>query len=163
MLQAAAVQRWEADFAALAAGASPNASAAGVLAGAPLLSRLASGSGSLGSTAANAAALGGALAAAYGDKWGAQLSLLSASQADTYTRFPQPDNIVVGGFNRLPLSWAQFLGSRLRLNSPVTAVRHNESWAEVTLADGSKLAAQYVVLAVPLGVLRRRALGKRKT
>lgn len=41
----------------------------------------------------------------------------------------------------------------IRLNTPVTAIAHGESSAEVTLADGEKLRADGVVVTVPVGAL----------
>lgn len=41
----------------------------------------------------------------------------------------------------------------IRLNTPVTAVRHDTRGAEVTLADGEKIAADAVIVTVPVGAL----------
>ncbi|KAL4424379.1 hypothetical protein ABPG75_001680 [Micractinium tetrahymenae] len=148
-----AVQRWMADVDALAGGAGANASLAAVLDMPALLARLA------GSTD-GPALLAGALAAEDGATYGAELSQLSALYYDNQTTFPGPDNIVIGGFARLPGAYAApLLGSaRLRLGTPVASIRHGDSGAVVTTAGGAQLAAQYVICTLPLGVLRSEAV-----
>lgn len=147
------VQHWMADADALAGGATANDSLAAVLGMPALLARLAG-------SPEGPALLAGALAAEDGARYGAELSRLSALYYDNQTTFPGPDNIVIGGFARLPGAYAApLLGpARLRLGTPVVSVRHGDSGAVVTTAGGARLAAQYVVCTLPLGVLRGGAV-----
>lgn len=147
------VQRWMADAEALAGGAGANDSLAAVLGMPALLARLAG-------SPDGPALLAGALTAEDGAQYGAELSQLSALYYDNQTTFPGPDNIVIGGFARLPGAYATPLltSARLRLGTPVVAIRHGDSGAVVTTAGGAQLAAQYVVCTLPLGVLRGGAV-----
>jgi monoamine oxidase len=64
---------------------------------------------------------------------------------------------VVGGNQRISLALADQLGDAVRLASPVSAVAVRGERAEVTLADGTTLPADRVVVAVPLALLDRIA------
>ncbi len=66
------------------------------------------------------------------------------------------DAMVVGGYVRIPE--ALLAGVDVRLGSPVTAVTADRSGVDVSLADGSVEPADAVVVAVPLEVLRTRAI-----
>lgn len=66
---------------------------------------------------------------------------------------PQTSNIV-GGNARLPESMAARLGGGVRVRSAVTAVRESGDLMVVELADGERITAGHVVVAVPFSVLR---------
>ena len=146
--QQTSLQRWQADFEALASGAAANQSLADILQLPQMLQRLGS------SSSGGLPLLQAALAGQYGGQYGAALDQLSALYHDNHTSFGGADNIVLGGFARLPQSFAPGLGSSLRLRSPVVQIRHGDSSATVRTASGQELTAQYVICTVPLGVLR---------
>jgi monoamine oxidase len=67
------------------------------------------------------------------------------------------DALVKGGYDVVPAQLAQGLGVRLR--SPVRAVRSDGYGAfTLTLRSGATIAADAVVVAVPLSILQRRAI-----
>lgn len=144
------LQRWEADVAALAGTVPPNASLADVAA----LPQLASRTGSEGLPLLQAA-----LEARLGAEHGGGLAQLSAHYHDNHTAPAGVDNHVVGGYSRVPAWLAGRLASaRLRLSTPVAAVRHGDTHATVLLASGQALTAQYVISTVPVGVLQAGGL-----
>lgn len=145
--QQTSLQRWQADFEALASGAAANQSLADILQLPQMLQRLGSSAGGL-------PLLEAALAGQYGGQYGAALHQLSALYYDNHTSFGGADNIVLDGFARLPKSFAPGLGAALRLRTPVVQIRHGDSFAAVRTASGQELTAQYVICTVPLGVLR---------
>jgi monoamine oxidase len=61
---------------------------------------------------------------------------------------------IAGGTAALPMAMAEFLGDRVRLNRPVTAVASDGSGVEVHCLDGSRYRAEHVVCAAPLAVIR---------
>lgn len=145
-----ALQRWEADVAALAGTVPPNASLAEVMA----LPQLAARTGSGGLTLLQAA-----LEARLGAQHGGGLAQLSAHYHDNHTAPAGVDNQVLGGFARVP-DWlaGRLASARLRLSTPVAAVRHGDTNATVLLASGQALTAQYVISTVPVGVLQAGGL-----
>lgn len=60
---------------------------------------------------------------------------------------------VVGGNQRICRAMAEALGDRVRLATPAVAVSVTGSGAAVTTADGEEVAADRVVVAVPLAML----------
>ena len=63
------------------------------------------------------------------------------------------DAFVAGGYDRIPRS---LLGDvDVRLSSPVTSVSARDTSVTVTLADGSTLSADAVIVAVPVSLLQR--------
>lgn len=145
-----ALRRWEADLAALVGTLPPNAS----LADATALPQLAARAGADGLPLLQAA-----LEARLGAQHGGALAHLSAHYHDNQTSPGGADNHVLGGYSRVP-AWlaARLPPSRLRLSTPVTAVRHGDTNATVLLASGQALTAQYVISTVPVGVLQAGGL-----
>ncbi|WP_067186367.1 flavin monoamine oxidase family protein [Microtetraspora niveoalba] len=84
------------------------------------------------------------------------LAMLRAAQRAS-RHAPQTSN-VVGGNSRLPESMAARLREPVRPNSPVAAIRERGDLVEAELADGERIAAGHVVLAVPFTSLRRLAI-----
>jgi monoamine oxidase len=66
-------------------------------------------------------------------------------------------NIIKTGSEMLPKAMAKKLKTEIRLNSPVTAIRHVDGGkkVEVTTQNQKTYKADYVVLALPLYALRR--------
>ncbi|PRW59514.1 Rab family GTPase [Chlorella sorokiniana] len=156
-------QRWTSDVAALASNATEGQPLAHVLR-APLLAQRIGGCSRpcppSAATNASLALLEASLAAQLGAQHGATLRQLSAAHYDNASSPLGGDNIILGGFARIPEYMAanatSRLGSRLtlRLGTPVVAIRHGDSNATVTTAAGQQLQAQYVLCTVPLGVLK---------
>ena len=103
-------------------------------------------------------------AVALADRSGTFETLDSASAlaglraAQRMTRFaPQTFNIV-GGNMRLPESMAARLRNPVRLDSPVAAVHGDGDTVTVELADGERITAAHVVMAVPFTALRAIAI-----
>lgn len=155
------LQRWATDFAALAAAPEPGQTLQAVFEQPELAQRVGSGrtrAQPSAATNASLALLAAALGAAHGVQHGASLAQLSALYHDNHTTFAGPDNIVLGGFARLPQHLAAALGARLQLSTPVIAIRHGDSFAAVETAGGRTHRAQYVICTAPLGVLKAGAL-----
>jgi monoamine oxidase len=91
---------------------------------------------------------------------GERISLLSALRMDavagalgTYDLEAWENQTVAEGSASVPLRMAAELGDRLRLSAPVRRIAV-DGRAEVVLADGTRLTADAVVCAVPVGPLR---------
>lgn len=61
---------------------------------------------------------------------------------------------VIEGYDRLAAWLARDLGDALHLETPVREIAWERGRAELTLEDGSRIAARAVVVTVPLGVLQ---------
>lgn len=61
---------------------------------------------------------------------------------------------VVGGTSRLTDAMAASLGQRVRLGQPVQAIEQDKSGCTLRCADGSKVQADFAIVAVPFSVLR---------
>jgi monoamine oxidase len=61
---------------------------------------------------------------------------------------------VAGGTSRLTEAMARHLGERVRLNQAVTAIRMEQSSAEVVTSDGTRYRSDFIVSAVPFVSLR---------
>lgn len=86
---------------------------------------------------------------------GADIARLSSRYFDDDEEFGGADVMVMNGFDRIATYLAQELD--VRLKAPVSAVDYSGSKVIVT-ADGQTLEGDYVVVAVPLGVLQRNAI-----
>ena len=72
--------------------------------------------------------------------------------------FPPKVFRLVGGNQTLPDTFAQRLGSRIRLRCPITAIEHGETGVRVSCSDGDKptrLEAEYLVCAMSARMLHR--------
>lgn len=65
----------------------------------------------------------------------------------------------VGGNQALSIEIARRLGSRVRLEHPITGIDQSASGVQVRLADGSTFDADAAVVSVPLPLLRNLELG----
>lgn len=151
------LQRWQDDFGALASSAAQGDSLQSVLE-LPALAQQVSGGSTRwppsAATNASLALLGAAMGAAMGAQHGAALRQLSAVHHDNWPAPAGADNLVLGGYSRVPQYLAAWLGLDLRLRTPVATIRHSDSGATVVAAGGQMYRSQYVVCTVPLGVLR---------
>lgn len=73
---------------------------------------------------------------------------------DVFERFALASSHVVGGTSRLIEAIAATLGDSLRLGARVRAIRMDREGAELRCANGLRVRAKYVVVAVPFSVLR---------
>jgi len=73
---------------------------------------------------------------------------------DVFERFALASSHVVGGTSRLVEAIGASLGDSLRLGARVRAIRMDRNGAEVRCANGLRVRAKYVVVAVPFSVLR---------
>jgi monoamine oxidase len=73
---------------------------------------------------------------------------------DVFERFALASSHVVGGTSRLVEAIGASLGDSLRLGARVRAIRMGRDGAELRCANGLRVRAQYVVVAVPFSVLR---------
>lgn len=64
----------------------------------------------------------------------------------------------VGGNQAVPRELARRLDTKIRLESPVSGVSQSSTGVEFVLADGSRVAGDAAVLAVPLPILREMEL-----
>ena len=60
-----------------------------------------------------------------------------------------------GGSEKLPLAFSKNLAEKIHLNSPVTFIEQNENGATVHITNGEQFAADYVLVTVPLPVLKK--------
>jgi len=75
---------------------------------------------------------------------------LSTTVLDHVAAFePRPSHRIAGGNQGLALAMAERLGERVRLNTPVRAVEH-----DTVRTDDDDLAADHVIVALPLPVMR---------
>jgi monoamine oxidase len=70
---------------------------------------------------------------------------------------------IAGGSDKLPEAIAQGLGHPVRCSTPVTAIDMTASSCEITCADGSRIACDFAISAVPLSALSRIAISPRPT
>ncbi|HUD28212.1 MAG TPA: NAD(P)/FAD-dependent oxidoreductase [Novosphingobium sp.] len=70
---------------------------------------------------------------------------------------------IAGGSDRLPEAIAQGLGVPVRCGTAVAAIDMDGGGCTVTCANGSRIACDYVISAVPLGALSRIAISPRPT
>jgi monoamine oxidase len=80
-----------------------------------------------------------------------------AERGKTATYAPSTDGssaYIAGGTAALPAAMTEFLGDRVRLNRPVTAVIQQGGGAEVHCRDGSRYRGEHVVCAAPLAVVK---------
>jgi monoamine oxidase len=68
---------------------------------------------------------------------------------------------IAGGSDTLPAAIAQGLGAPVRCGVPVVAIDMDAGGCTVTSADGSRIACDYVISAVPLTALSRIAISPR--
>lgn len=86
---------------------------------------------------------------------GGWLEALSARNYFNGSKFPGKDVILPGGYKQIPLLLSK--GLDIRLNSPVTNVTSTSTGVTVT-AGGAIFNASYVVVTLPLGVLRANSV-----
>lgn len=86
---------------------------------------------------------------------GGDISKLSSKFFDDDEAFNGADVIITNGFDKV----TDFLGQGLdiRLNTRVTAINYSNTKVNIT-ANGGKIEADYVVVSVPLGVLKNNAI-----
>lgn len=92
------------------------------------------------------------LAADYEQDYGGSIAALSARSIAADASFGGPDAIFPQGYDAL-CSWLA-RGLDIRRNAPVRALDRSGKGVRVTLADGSIVVADKVILTVPLGVLK---------
>jgi hypothetical protein len=73
---------------------------------------------------------------------------------DVFERFALASSHVVGGTSRLVEAIGASLGDSLRLGARVRSIRMDGAGAELRCANGLRVRAKYVVVAVPFSVLR---------
>jgi monoamine oxidase len=73
---------------------------------------------------------------------------------DVFERFALASSHVVGGTSRLVEAIGASLGDSLRLGARVRSIRMGDDGAELRCANGLRVRAKYVVVAVPFSVLR---------
>jgi monoamine oxidase len=93
-------------------------------------------------------AINGSVEAEYGGAW----DEVSARYFDETDEFDGPDKFFPGGFDQIAQHLAK--GLQIRTGAVVTAVTQGPKGVQVTLANGETLAADHVVVTVPLGVLK---------
>lgn len=99
-----------------------------------------------------------------GDRAGSFDSFASTSalellrSAQRMMKFERQTSTVLGGNARLPEAMAERLDRPVRLSTPVIGVDTTDEGVTVTLADGERLDAEHVILAVPLPALRSIAV-----
>ncbi|MEO6019338.1 MAG: NAD(P)/FAD-dependent oxidoreductase [Knoellia sp.] len=81
------------------------------------------------------------------------LAVLRAMQR--MSRFAEGTSNIAGGNQRLPEAMAAELDEPVLLGAPVTAVMPSSDGIVVSLADGSQLDSEAVILALPFPALRR--------
>lgn len=77
---------------------------------------------------------------------------------DIYERFALASSHVVGGSSRFTDALAAALGDRVRLGHRVLSIDMDDSGCDIRCANGRRLRARRVVLAVPFTVLRQIAI-----
>ncbi|CAL8467292.1 g6829 [Coccomyxa elongata] len=74
----------------------------------------------------------------------------------TDEHFYGPEVVFKNGYQQISDYLAR--GLDIRLGATVTEVAHDEDGVTVTTADGSNFTASYVIVTVPLGVLKKKAI-----
>lgn len=86
---------------------------------------------------------------------GADISKLSSKYFDDDEKFNGPDVIVANGYDKITQFLAQ--GLNIKLNTRVTSVNHSENKI-ILSANGNYFEADYVLVTVPLGVLKKNVI-----
>jgi monoamine oxidase len=86
---------------------------------------------------------------------GGDISKLSSKFFDDDEEFSGEDIIITNGFDKVTDFMAQ--GLDIRLNTRVTDINYSNTKINIT-ANGSNIEADYVVVSVPLGVLKNNAI-----
>ena len=77
---------------------------------------------------------------------------------DVYERFALASSHVVGGTSRLTDAMAAALGDRVRLQHRVLSIDMDDAGCELRCANGARVLARRVIVAVPFSVLREIAI-----
>lgn len=87
---------------------------------------------------------------------GGDLSKISAQQWDEDGELQGGDRLVLGGYEVAP----EFLAKKLNilLNTPVQKIEDNGSYIKVTTIEEVEYIADYVIVSVPLGVLKKNSI-----
>jgi len=85
-------------------------------------------------------------------EYAADTSALSLWWFDSQGEFPGSDKLFPGGYSQIPNILAE--GLDIRLSSPVASISYDPTGATVTTTGGTSFSADYVVVSVPLGVLK---------
>ena len=86
---------------------------------------------------------------------GGDISKLSSKFFDDDEEFNGEDLIITNGFDKVTDFLAQ--GLDIRLNTRVTAINYSNAKVSIT-ANGSNIEADYVIVSVPLGVLKNNTI-----
>ncbi|TAF47234.1 MAG: FAD-dependent oxidoreductase [Sphingobacteriales bacterium] len=86
---------------------------------------------------------------------GGDISKLSSKFFDDDEAFNGEDVIITNGYDKVTDFMAQ--GLDIRLNTRVTGINYSNTRVNIT-ANGSNIEADYVVVSVPLGVLKNNAI-----
>lgn len=86
---------------------------------------------------------------------GGDISKLSSKFFDDDEEFNGEDLIITNGFDKVTDFLAQ--GLDIRLNTRVTSINYSKTKSTIT-ASGNKIEADYVLVTVPLGVLKNNAI-----
>ena len=86
---------------------------------------------------------------------GGWLEALSARHYFNGEKYPGKDVMLPGGYKVIPELLAK--GLDIRLNSPVTSVKHNDTGVVVNVG-GASFAADYAIVTIPLGVLKANSV-----
>lgn len=86
---------------------------------------------------------------------GGDISKLSSKFFDDDEAFNGEDVIITNGYDKVTDFMAQ--GLDIRLNTRVTGINYSNTKVNIT-ANGSNIEADYVVVSVPLGVLKNNAI-----
>jgi monoamine oxidase len=103
-------------------------------------------------TAAHNAQLNFYLSSAIEQEYAASADQLSVWHYDEIVDFGGPELLFPRGYDAIARHLAR--GLDIRLNWPVVAIRHDDRGVVVQSASGETLAADWVIVTVPLGVLK---------
>lgn len=88
----------------------------------------------------------------------ASIADINVDSKQGYAYFDGPQMFVISGFSKMPEYLAKHSNIKVLLNHKVTQVKQTGKTTKVTCQNGFEAKADSVVIAVPLGVLKKKAI-----
>lgn len=88
----------------------------------------------------------------------ASITDINVDSKQGYAYFDGPQMFVISGFSKMPKYLSKHENIKVLLNHKVTQVKQAGQKTKVACQNGFKASASSVVIAVPLGVLKKKTI-----